>query len=472
MKIVIIVALVAAAMLTGGTSTQAQSIVINKPVVYFLAQAVNLTSSSTSKMTGLYAATLDGAVRQISAPTEDVGTFTVDRSRAQVAYTAYGATPQTGARAVAHLIVRALNTDGVTEGPSTDISVPGFDKITSLSLFVPYIYAIGTTPQNKPQIASIDLQKGQVVKTRAMRLDDTQISIHSTGRWALAANVASSLAVFRLPDLAQVSLPLKGYLGNVASLAPAQEAFQVIVADRPDPAAFTLVIVNLVKLDSVKLNVPHYDKDTQLSVLWSSSGQKVLYGARRTAADGTLTFAAYTVLDLAGGNNVALSYDQGLLTPIAWSPDDAFILFSRSKSGAGAAQGFVVYAVALGQFQDVKTPIIATIGDIAWSPSGHRIALVGGAQSLAQYGVFVTDDTFDASKPLLSAKDPSLSSASLYWTPDSRIILISTPPQTLTADNGSKTLVPGTLRTLDVTSGVFTRLVSDTLSINPDILVR
>jgi hypothetical protein len=446
---------------------RAQGAGTSQPAAYVLGQQLLADGSAFAKNFGLYQVSLDGTPNLLSADGENVSAFAIDQNAPQVAYAV-----AKDDSSVPRLIIRPLGPDSATTPGSTEIKLTGFSTVSSIQLFGSFAYVIGTDAQSKPQIGSIDTAKKILIKSRAMRLNDTLITVHNTGNWALASNASSSMALFSLPDLAQVNLPLKGYPGDIPSLAPEQANLQIVLADVPDPSKFGLIILDFATLKSARVEIPHFDKDTRLSAEWSTTGKFILYTAKKVAADGKITSTANTLITLAAKSALPLTYPDGDLSLVSWSPDDAFILFARNANGEDGARGFVVYDIAAQRFVAVKAPVTAVFTESKWSPTDHRLAMIGGSQALGQFSVFVTDSAFDASKATLTTKDPSLASSTLYWTPDGSSIIIATPPQTIKADSGKNTNVPGMLRTLNVSSGAFTRISPATLSTSPDIIVK
>src|SRR5258708_4303060 len=127
-------------------------------------------------------ASLHGApVAQISADDENVTTFDVSTDLSKVAYAVVDA----GKVALQIVTIQPKNV--------LHVELPDLTAAQRVRYFPNMIWVVGTNSKKKPVLMGIDPAQGKVTAQHAMRLDDTEITVHPAGNYALAYSNSGAL---------------------------------------------------------------------------------------------------------------------------------------------------------------------------------------------------------------------------------------------------------------------------------------
>jgi dipeptidyl aminopeptidase/acylaminoacyl peptidase len=329
-----------------------------------------------------------------------------------------------------------------------------FKNVTSVKYLQQAIWIVGQNNGGKPTIIGLDPATRKIVSQYSMRLNDSEITIHPSGHWAMAYSPTGALGVFNLPQLTQLKLDLSGYAGSRPVWSPISEQFAILLAPAEHQYNFSLVLVDVTKPDIKRITIPRYPQNMALSLTWSKYGHFVVYAAVQMEQGKILK----TELNLVDGNTgqiTTLDYDRPLRL-LDWSPQDAVALVLIQPEDPAASHVPMIYDVASKQFKAITPPSTVELSAGRWSPVTQTLALIGGSPLVETYGVFLANSPdYNANKSVLDTVDGILGQSELYWSPDGKQLVLVNDIAKL---EGESLTTYGAIYSLEPETGILSRL--------------
>ncbi len=220
----------------------------------------------------------------------------------------------------------------------------------------------------------------------------------------MAYNPIGALDVFSLPDLNPVDFDLVDYAYTAPLWSPSKGQLQLIGGSAAQPDARFIYVVDFDAGTSQQFPLP--GASATQDARWSDHGRYLMTFNRGDA--GTIL-----LIDASSGAQSTLSEPGFILTPVDWSYDDSWLLYTAQISAASPVDLFA-YDVAAGQshpIQDLNnTPLTGQ-----WADDSDQLLMI--AQSIGQsYGLFtLAGPAFDTWQPLVPSVESQIVQSSIRW---------------------------------------------------------
>ena|GEM_PF-5523505 len=326
--------------------------------------------------------------------------------------------------------------------PLTSMPLPSVVSVNDVKLTDTEILAAVRNSSDKPTVMVFDRTALSLIAERAAAFEDTSFTLHDAGNWVLAYNPNGAMDVFSVPDLASAdfALPDVGFSEPVWSPTGEQLQFIASMNSAPDSR-----FINLIDFGNggASTQFPLNGVDDNLC-LWSEYGRFIVTSGAAQQ---------YTLTEIATSSQTVFTEPGFLISPLAWSADDRYLLYTAQL--ARAAPALFAYDTATGEKFALSNPGISPVA-VQWSPDEARLAIIGVGAANAVVIYSVTAPAFDVWQPLISTTDSGITGAALHWVNDeivleynSALLAISAARATfMQLTPATYPVVPGSVRVL------------------------
>lgn len=374
--------------------------------------AVDSTDSAV-----LYVGSLGGISIPVSPPELSVLQFDVRPDFSAVAYTTD--TPEG----------MILNLTTLADFATSRIAISDLSPL-SVSYFDDAVWVVGTNASDIPVLRGFDPVTGAQVGENVFRRPNTDITLHPSGRWALAFNAeVGGIGVLTLPAMQSLQFELTGYAVTPPQWSPAGERFMIVTANAANEANLETAVVDVNSLTTSVIDTPDYPENATVTANWSADGRFIAYTGR--SGEATPQPAPLTLIDVTTSTLSSIEDPAAQLSIIEWSLGDSYALVSsqplEGSPDAAAFPELRLYETATGELTQVAS--LASLQPLAleWSPVSATIGVLGQSLTDGTFGVFTVSVLDDSLQALFSADAAPLSQADIGWTTDGSQIIYAAP---------------------------------------------
>lgn len=377
--------------------------------------------------TFLYRVSLDGTLTAISNA-DAWNTVIYDADASDAAYVGQAAD------ASLTLYVTNMSTLATISTPLTST------QVSQLVLTDTAVELVTRSAEGKPTLLTFDRATLDPLAQRSTQHDDSVFTIQPNGNWAMAYNASGALDVFSLPDVSTAFFDLVDYAYSEPVWSPAKGQLELIgsTADQPD-ARF----IYLVDFDSGKsTQFPLPDAAQSVETRWSSHGHYIMTFSRYQ--QGTIV-----ITNVDSGEQTTLSEPGFTITPIGWSQDDSWLLYTAQISTSSPIDLFA-YDVASGESHPIHD-LANTALTARWASDSNQLLVIaqGSGQTVGLYTVAAP--AFDTWETLLPSVDPQIVQSTVAW--QGTTIALETAGSVITLDTKTHMVLRLSPQYLDVTPG-------------------
>jgi hypothetical protein len=372
------------------------------------------------------AVTLYAGSTAISAQTANVVSFSVNAQAGKVAYISQAETGGT---------LTVLDT---ASGQSLDIPVADITPF-QVDIFEDYVWIVGHNAEQIPVLRGFSAADGQAAGEYVFRSPESNITLHSSGDWALAYNsVTGGLSVLSLPNPTLVLVELSGYLLSTPVWSPTQPHFAVALGNVDNPGEVGLFVIDVSVPQSNNIHTIPIGSNGQVITQWSTEGQYISYSAEDESM-GVVT--PLTIVEATTGTAQPLTKEGVNLNVVEWSAADTFALITEQTIQAeDQITTFSLYNSADAQLTPVGLLATLEVTSVSWSSGAPQLAVMGRSTLDGEYSLNIFDPLTNNVTGLFESTDPDVSSTLLYWMPDNARIVFSAPSyDTIITNGGSPT---------------------------------
>jgi hypothetical protein len=375
----------------------------------------------------LYATTLNGTTTSLSMP--ELGSVILyDVTNSGLAYVAQSADGT---------LALALQDEDETRSLLLPGSIPSQIVLTDDA-----VYVTVRNPQNRATVLGFDRATLAQQTIRSANLETTTLTIHDSGRWVLAYNSSGAMDVYALPGAGDANFELVDFGFTEPRWSPTREQLQFVGGSVQNPAERFIYLIDFA--NGTNSRFPILDVGASISASWSDGGQYVITSA---AADRS----ALLLTNIDTGAPITLSEPGFILTPIGWSNDDQWLLYTAQLPGLGA--DVFAYNPVTGERFAVRSSN-AVPYSARWSSTLQRIALLGVNPDNTIGLYTVNAPAFDVWQMILNDDDGRLIQAGLYWVNETLVLeyngalLVANPNELVQITPETAPIVPSSVRVM------------------------
>ncbi len=269
------------------------------------------------------------------------------------------------------------------------------------------IYVVGRSVENKPTLLTFDRATLAPIAQRSTQRSDSTFTVQAQGNWVMAYNPSGALDVFSLPAITAADFQLVDVAYSQPLWSPAKGQLQFIGGTTSVPSDRFLYLLDFDTSTNQRFPRPAADPQASQHSQWSDHGRYILTTTRQQP--GTLILS-----DASSGAQSTLSEAGFILTPLSWSHDDSWLLYTAQISATSPLDLFA-YNVASAESHPVRdlthTPLTAR-----WASDSDQLLIIaqGSDQTTSVYTT--TAPTFDSWQPLIPSVENTIVQSSIQWT--------------------------------------------------------
>lgn len=375
----------------------------------------------------LYATTLNGTTTRLSLPALG-SVISYDVTNTGLAYVAQSADGT---------LALALHHDDETRSVALPGSVPSQIVLTDDAVSVTV-----RNPENRATVLGYDRATLVQHTMRSANSETTTLTIHDSGRWVLAYNASGAMDVYAMPGAGDASFELVDFGFTEPRWSPTREQVQFVGGTAQAPAERFIYLIDFA--DGTHSRFPIPDVGASINAGWSDGGQYLMASA---AADRS----ALLITAIDTGAQITLSEPGFILTPISWSPDDQWLLYTAQLPSLGA--DVFAYNPVTGERLAVRSSD-AVAYSTRWSSTLQRTAVLGVNPDNTIGLYTINAPAFDVWQIILNDDDGRLIQAGMYWVNDTLVLeyngalLVANPNELVRITPETAPIVPGSVRVM------------------------
>ena len=354
---------------------------------------VALFTGQANDHTQLYQLTLEGTVTALSSPDSgDVLVYAGDTSG--VAY-------------VTRASDTSLTLHTTNRKTLATAQTPLMEMLDArLQLTTQSVYIVGRSTEHKPTLLTFDRSTLVPITQRSTQRTDSAFTIQAQGNWVMAYNPVGALEVFSLPAITAADFQLVDAAYSEPLWSPTKAQLQFIGGTKAAPNDRFLYLLDFAASANQRFPLPPADAQALQHSQWSEHGRYILTSTRQHP--GTLILT-----DATSGAQSAISEAGFILTPLSWSHDDSWLLYTAQISTTSPLDLFADN-VASAESHPVRdlthTPLTGR-----WASDSDQLLIIalGSDQSTSVYTTAAP--SFDSWQPLIPAVENTIVQSSIQW---------------------------------------------------------